>query len=227
MSNLGKYIVLEGDEGSGKGTQCELLLGKLTELGYRCEVVREPGGDPIAEQLREILKYSDHHIPPIAELFGFLMARAQVLVNVVRPKIEAGYIVLSDRSSLSTLVYQGEMRGLLTDVSSPTYHQVIGAVQLAQSIVEPDMVIVLDIPYETTLERIASRGEDTDRFESVGDSKRRMINNAYRRFGNSEDDNICMVDGSLSIRLVSNAVWNIVAPIIQQVQQHQQGGRHG
>lgn len=220
MPNLGRYIVLEGDEGSGKGTQCGILQERLTQLGFRCDIVREPGGDPIAEQLREILKYSDQNIPAIAELFGFLMARAQVLVNVVKPKVEAGHIVLSDRSSLSTLVYQGEMRGLLTDISSPVYQQVIGAVNLAQSIVEPDIVIVLDIPYEVTLERIAARGEETDRFESVGDTKRRMINNAYRRFGMSDDERICMIDGSMTIKQVSNAVWNIVAPVVQQGGQH-------
>ena len=112
------------------------------------------------------------------------------------------------------------MRGLLTDISSPVYQQVIGAVNLAQSIVEPDIVIVLDIPYEVTLERIAARGEETDRFESVGDTKRRMINNAYRRFGMSDDERICMIDGSMTIKQVSNAVWNIVAPVVQQGGQH-------
>lgn len=206
----GKYIVIEGDEGSGKGTQVNLLSERLQKLPLRVEVVREPGGDPIAEQLREILKHSEHTIVPLAEVFGFLMARAQVLELVVKPLLEEGVWVLSDRSTLSTIVYQGVMRGLISHNSSNFF----AACELAQ-VVEPNLVLVLDIPFETSAARIAGRGEDTDRFESSGEENRRKINDGYREnIGRISWSRL--VRGTGSIEEVHKSIWAQVEPLLKQ-----------
>lgn len=203
----GRYIVIEGDEGSGKGTQVEYLERHLAHEGVFCEIVREPGGDPVAEQLREILKYSEHHIVPLAELFGFLMARVQVLELVVKPLLEAGTWVLCDRSTLSTIVYQGIMRGLMEQ----NCEGFLAVCQLAQ-LVEPDLTVVLDIPLETSAMRIASRGEVTDRFESVGDENRHKINAGYREWANGINCHI--IPGVRQPDFVHNLIWAHVESLL-------------
>jgi len=208
MKPHGRYIVIEGDEGSGKGTQVNLLAERLEKWPVKTEIVREPGGDPVAEQLREILKHSEAPIVPLAELFGFLMARTQVLELVVKPLLQDGVWVLSDRSTLSTMVYQGEMRGLLDQNRSGF----LIACELAQ-LVEPDRVIVLDIPYETSVERVNQRGEETDRFESSGEDNRRKINDGYRnlmgRISHSQ-----LVSGIGTPLEVHRKIWAHVEPLL-------------
>ncbi len=206
---LGRYVVIEGDEGSGKGTQVGLLAEHLSELGIANQVVREPGGDPVAEQLREILKFSEHPIVPLAEVFGFLMARVQVLELVVKPLLVEGTWVLSDRSTLSTIVYQGVMRGLIEQ----NREGFLAACQLAQ-LVEPDLTVVLDIPLETSAARIASRGEETDRFESAGDENRRKINDGYREW--TDGVKYHLIPGTGQPSSVHNLIWAQVEPLLTQ-----------
>jgi len=206
---LGRYVVIEGDEGSGKGTQVGLLAEHLSELGIANQVVREPGGDPVAEQLREILKFSEHPIVPLAEVFGFLMARVQVLELVVKPLLVEGTWVLSDRSTLSTIVYQGVMRGLIEQ----NREGFLAACQLAQ-LVEPDLTVVLDIPLETSAARIASRGEETDRFESAGDENRRKINDGYREW--SDGVKYHLIPGTGQPSSVHKLIWAQVEPLLTQ-----------
>jgi dTMP kinase len=205
----GRYVVIEGDEGSGKGTQIGLLADHLTELGIANQVVREPGGDPVAEKLREILKFSEQEIVPLAELFGFLMARVQVLELVVKPLLARGTWVLSDRSTLSTIIYQGVMRGLIEQ----NREGFLAACQLAQ-LVEPDLTVVLDIPLETSAARLASRGEETDRFESVGDESRRKINDGYRKW--ADGVKYRLVPGTGQPSEVHNLIWAHVEPLLIQ-----------
>lgn len=207
--SLGRYVVIEGDEGSGKGTQVGLLAEHLSELGIANQVVREPGGDPVAEQLREILKFSEHPIVPLAEVFGFLMARVQVLELVVKPLLVEGTWVLSDRSTLSTIVYQGVMRGLIEQ----NREGFLAACQLAQ-LVEPDLTVVLDIPLETSAARIASRGEETDRFESAGDENRRKINDGYREW--TDGVKYHLIPGTGQPSSVHNLIWAQVEPLLTQ-----------
>ncbi|MDP4038465.1 MAG: dTMP kinase [bacterium] len=216
MSNRGRYIVLEGDEGAGKGEQVKRLLKRLVREGITCEIVREPGGDPIAEQLREILKFSESAITPLGELFGFLMARAQVLELVVKPLLEQGSWVLSDRSSLSTYVYQGEMRGLLEPDKPDKITQFLGACQLASQVAIADITLVLDISYEQSQQRLAQRGGQSDRFESIGEQERRLVNKSYRKWA-EELDEVMLLDGSLSIEEVERSVWAHIEPMIEEV----------
>ncbi len=214
MTRRGKYIVVEGDEGSGKGEQTARLASWLEAQGIAVAVVREPGGDPVAEELRKILKHSSHPIVPLAELFGFLMARAQVLELKVQPLLDAGTWVLSDRSTLSTFVYQGEMRGLL---DSQTKSGFVAACQLAQTAAEPDLTLVLDVSLAQSKQRIAGRGKATDRFESVGDAARTAINDGYRRWARTRRLTK-LVDGTGTREEVEAKIRAHIEPLIAKEQ---------
>src|SRR5690606_15481317 len=102
----GRYVVLEGGEGVGKTTQVERLAKRLGEHGLAADVVREPGGDPFAEAGRDLLLGPLPRAPE-TEVLAFNAMRAQLLLTTVKPALEAGRWVLSDRSRLSTITYQG------------------------------------------------------------------------------------------------------------------------
>ena len=107
----GRLIAFEGGEGAGKTTQSARLLARLQEEGWDARLIREPGGTPLGEHLRGYLK-SDRPLTPEAELLLFAAARAELARTVIRPALDQGAIVLTDRYAASTLAYQGAGRGL-------------------------------------------------------------------------------------------------------------------
>ena len=145
--NTPPFVVLEGIEGAGKSTQAQMLSEWMQELGVDHNLAREPGGTPVGEAIREVvLNRRDLDPPPESELFMILAARAAYLRDVVRPTLEAGRVMLSDRYSMSTFAYQGYGRGLDLDA-------IIAANALATGGLEPDVVFVLDIPVAEGLGR--------------------------------------------------------------------------
>lgn len=224
MTEPGRYIVLEGDEGAGKTSQLELLRQKLFARldppdGVAAAIkLREPGGDPVGEQLREILKHSAGEITPIAQTLGFLMARANMLELRVKPKLAKGTWVLADRSFISTLIYQGHVQGLIHDpnVETAGYNAFLSAVEWVTRIQRPTLMIVLDIPYEVSQQRVAKRDERPDRFESFDAEKRRAINDWYRHYGDPTYARTALVDGNQSIEDVHNQIWAHVEPLLPQ-----------
>lgn len=199
----GRYVVLEGDEGAGKTTQLDILIKRLrAELHVEVDFVREPGGDPIAEQLRKIVLFATEPIAPLAETAIFSAARANMLHNIVVPKLKAGTWVTADRSYLSTMVYQGHGRGF----SGTDFDR---AVQLFAE-PHPDLTIILDVSFETSKERLHERGGITDRFESESQEFRRSVNNTYRYFGDNDAD-FESVDGDRPLQEVAESIWSIVS----------------
>lgn len=144
----GIFISFEGVEGAGKTTQITRLRTALESQGYAVFATREPGGDSVAEAIRDLLLRRTMH--PRAELLLFLAARAQNVEQVIRPNLEAGKIVLCDRFIDSSVAYQGWARGLGAD-------QVAMLNQFAIEGCYPDMTLLLDIDPEIGLERQNSR----------------------------------------------------------------------
>lgn len=222
MPDRGKYIVLEGDEGAGKTTQLEPLRKRIRSELFSASnsqnviKLREPGGDPAAEQIREILKYSPHEMTPIAQTLGFLTARANMLELVVKPKLESGCWVLTDRNSISTLIYQGHVQKLIPDpyVETPTAQGFLSALSWVDEIQKPDLIVVLDIPFEVSKERVQKRDEKTDRFESFDEPKRRAINQWYRHYGDPSFARTTMVDGNQSEQEVHDQIWAHIEPLL-------------
>ncbi len=155
----GKFISLEGTEGVGKSTNLSFIQEKIKESGREVLVTREPGGTPLAEELREILLANrDEPFDPTAELLTIFAARAQHLNQVIKPALKKGVWVLSDRFTDATYAYQGWGRGLSLD-------HIRQLETLVQGDLHPDATIILDIDVEIGLER-ASKRAALDRFEN-------------------------------------------------------------
>ncbi|MEX1219183.1 MAG: dTMP kinase [Solirubrobacterales bacterium] len=176
------FIALEGVDGSGKSTQVELLA---EALGPDTLKIREPGGTEAAEAIRSTL--ADPLIPldPTAELLLFFAARADLVRRVIRPAIEAGRTVVTDRFVDSTEAYQGVARGLGIEV-------VRDLNQVATGGLLPDLTILLAVDPETGL----GRAESDDRFEAEGLAFQRLVAGAYEEIARREPTRVVTVDGS-------------------------------
>jgi dTMP kinase len=175
-----RFIVLEGIDGVGKTTQVALLSAWLDVLGAPHVVVREPGGTPVGEAIREIvLARTDLDVSPESELLLILAARAALVRDVIRPALEAGKSVIADRFALSTLAYQAYGRGLDAD-------RVRRALDVATGGLEPDLYLVLDLPLAEGLERSRRARGGPDRIEAEGEGFRRTVRDAYLALAESE-----------------------------------------
>src|SRR5262252_8658466 len=147
----GKFITLEGVDGSGKTTQLRLLEGALRGQGVDCLSTFEPGGTTLGRQIRQaLLRVSDQKVEPLAELLLFAAARAQHVSELISPALESGQVVLCDRFIDATIAYQGYGRGIDLELINRLN-------QLATGGLKPDLTVVLDIPVATGLERAADR----------------------------------------------------------------------
>ncbi len=188
MQDAGRFIVLEGGEGSGKTTQAALLSGWLSQAGVDHRLAREPGGTAVGEAIRSVvLDHRDLDMPPECELFLILAARAAFVRDVVRPALAEGLLVLADRFALSTLAYQGYARGL-------DLEEVRGAIDLATGGLEPDLYVVLDVPVGEGTSRQRRAGMPPDRIEQEGDSFLRRVREGYLALAESEA-RVRIVDG--------------------------------
>ena len=154
----GKFITLEGTEGVGKSTNLSFIKDYILSQGIELVVTREPGGTPLAEQLRAVLlEKRDELFDPTAELLTVFAARAQHLNTVIKPALDRGCWVLSDRFTDATFAYQGAGRGLDMELIRQLELIVQGSIQ-------PDLTFLLDINVELGLHRATKRAE-LDRFE--------------------------------------------------------------
>lgn len=159
MKPRGKFITLEGTEGVGKSTNLAAMVAWLEREGIPFIQTREPGGTPLAEELRELLlSVRTEPIAPKAELLMIFAARAQHLESVIRPALARGQWVLSDRFTDATFAYQGGGRGLPMALIESLEN-------LVQEGLQPDCTILLDLAPQVGMERARERGE-LDRFES-------------------------------------------------------------
>lgn len=183
-SKNGFFITFEGVEGAGKSTQCRLLADALTARGREVLVTREPGGTPLGEELRALVKHfqGPGGIVPEAELLMFCAARAQIVRQTLLPLLNRGGVVICDRFADSTTVYQGLARGL--DLA------VIRTLQtFATAGHMPDLTFVLDLDADAGLARTKSRGNanaHTDRFEQEGRAFHEKIRAGFLKLADEE-----------------------------------------
>jgi dTMP kinase len=162
----GLFVTLEGIDRAGKTTQARLLC---EALGDRALAVREPGGTAVGERVRELLKDTSITIEPRAEALLFAAARAALVSEVIRPALDEGKVVVSDRFLDSSLAYQGAARGLGVD-------EVARMNELATGGLVPDLTILLDLPLAAAAERA---GVEVDRFEVEGAGLQESVRAAY------------------------------------------------
>ena len=202
----GKFITVEGIEGVGKSTNIDFLAGLIEAQGHTVMKTREPGGTPIAEDIRSILKeHGDEPLPDVAELLLMFAARSINVNNAIRPALETGGWVISDRFTDSTRAYQGGGRGFPRDSIEWLATFVHGDLQ-------PDLTILLDAPVETALQRAGRRGEP-DRFEVERADFFNRVRQAYLELAAAEPGRFRVVDCSRELDTVQAAIREIAATL--------------
>lgn len=170
----GKFLSIEGTEGVGKSTNLVFVRDWLQARGIEVVVTREPGGTPLAEEIRTLLLAKrDEPVDETAELLLVFAARAQHIAQVIKPALTRGAWVLSDRFTDATYAYQGGGRGLSTDTITQLEW-------LVQRELRPDLTLILDIDVKLGLDRARQRGE-LDRFESETIHFFERVRTAYRK----------------------------------------------
>jgi dTMP kinase len=186
----GFLVSFEGGEGSGKTTQAARLAAELQSRGLAVTVVREPGGTPLGERVREILLDTDHDdMAAWAEANLYTAARAQLLKQVIIPRMARGDIVVADRFADSTFAYQGAGRGLEM--------QVLMAMQMALK-VRPDLTLLLDIDPEAGLARGDRAGASRDRIEAEDLAFHNRVRRGYLDFARRDPDRYHVIDAGRS-----------------------------
>ena len=201
----GKFITFEGGEGCGKSTQVKRLKEALEREGVAVVLTREPGGTWLSEEIRRLIKDQDTDAPcDRSELLLFLAARAQLVKNVIRPALEAGKWVVSDRFSDSTLAYQGYGRGLPLDFLR-------SANDFACEGLKPDLTLLLDVDPEVSRARMRSREAATnttaDRMERAGDEFHARLRAGFAELARAEPDRIVTIDANGTPDEVWEDVW--------------------
>jgi dTMP kinase len=182
-----RFIVLEGIDGAGKSSQVEPLVAWLRERGRTVTTCRDPGATPVGDAIREILlNRADLHLASTAEMLLYMAARAQLVADVIQPRLNRGEWVVSDRYLLANIVYQGHAGGLDPD----TIRQV-GAVATAG--LEPDLVLVLDVDLDTAARRLA---RPLDKLENRGDAFRSRLRAGYLAEAAQRPDRVAVVDAT-------------------------------
>jgi dTMP kinase len=201
MATRGVFVVLEGGDGSGKSTQARLLVSRLRDLGREVVATREPGATEAGAAIRSLV-LGGGDLDPRAEALLIAADRAEHVAGVIRPALERGAVVVSDRYIPSSLAYQGVARGLGVDEIARLSEWATGALV-------PDVVIVLDVPASEAADR---RAGPQDRMEREPDSFRVAVNQAYRdlaaRFG------WILADGTSPADRVAEEVWEAVRPLV-------------
>jgi dTMP kinase len=213
-SHGGLFLSFEGLDGSGKGTQIDLLVGHLATLGIQPVVHREPGGTVIGDQIRAILlDAANSHLLPLPELLLYFASRAQAIDEVILPALQAGRVVISDRFTDSTLVYQGIVRGLGIDV-------VRDLDRISCRALRPDCTILLDLPPEHSQQRAAARNLQSASTQTRLDDESldfyRSVREGYLQLASAEPARIRVVDASGSVEAVGQQVQAIVAEVLRQ-----------
>jgi len=172
MPPPGYFIVVEGPEGSGKSTLVAELAAWMETGGVKPVRVREPGGTPVAEGARRLLLDPELEVAPLAEVFLYLAARADLVHRVIRPALEAGGVVLADRFDLSTEIYQVVGRGLDRDM-------VLAANRAATGGLRPDITLITDVPAGVGLARQQQGRQALDRLDLENQAFHQRVIEAY------------------------------------------------
>jgi dTMP kinase len=203
----GWFITLEGIEGSGKTTQAAILADALRARGNRVVVTREPGGTRAGEFIRAIFLDTAISLEVTAELLLVLADRAQHVREKLRPALEDGQIVISDRYSDSTIAYQGYGRGL----DLKLIYDLNG---LASDGITPELTIVLDCPPEIGLARTQARAESAararDRFEGEQLEFHHRVRNGFRVIARNEPSRVLLLDSAREPGEVSSAILSLI-----------------
>ena len=201
------FITFEGIDGSGKSTQIQLLKEMLENRNHVVTTLREPGGNILSEQIRQLLLDSKEQVDPRCELLLFTAARAQLVSSVIRPALEAGKIVICDRYIDSSVAYQGYGRGLsIESIESINDFATAGLI--------PDITFIFDLSVDDAAKRAGFRSNDNqtkpDRMERSGDAFFERTKQGYLDIAKKSDRNIFIINANDAMNDIREQVESIV-----------------
>ncbi|MFQ5745825.1 MAG: dTMP kinase [Gemmatimonadota bacterium] len=196
----GLFLVFEGVEGAGKSSHLRRLSRRLDAAGIAHLVVREPGGTPAGERIRDVVLDPAYELTPEAELLLYLASRAEFVANLVRPALSRGELVLSDRFALSTLAYQGVARGLGVERARELN-------AFATRGLEPDGTILLTVSPDVGRGR---KHQAPDRLERELSAFHEAVARAYEEFARA-DDTIIEISSTGDFEAVHEAIWDALS----------------
>lgn len=205
----GKFITLEGGEGAGKTTQAALLRDRLEAAGRKVVLTREPGGSPRAEAIRGILLSGKaKRFGPLAETVLFYAARDSHLELTIRPALEKGVWVISDRFFDSTRAYQGAAAGVSLTILDVLERVIVGETR-------PDLTLMLDLPPDEGLRRARSRAEEAggataDRFEAMTLAFHHNLRQEFLDIAKAEPRRCAVIDAGRPVEAVAADIWAVV-----------------
>lgn len=199
------FITFEGPDGSGKTTQVKRIGRKLIEKGFDIVYTREPGGTEISNQVREILmNMKNKQMCPRTEILLFCAARAQLVEEVIRPALQSGKIVISDRYADSTLAYQGYGHGFEQETLKQLLNFTTGNLW-------PDLTFLLDISAEKGLRRRISNQEEWNRMDDYQLAFHERVRNGYHQLAAADPQRWEMIDADQSEEAVENEIMQRLA----------------
>jgi len=212
VKSSGLFITFEGMDGSGKTTQMHRLAARLRALGHTVLETAEPGGPPVAMQIRRILLDSaNQDLSPTTEILLYFASRAQNVDQWIRPALARGEIVLSDRFTDSSLVYQGAGRNLGAET-------VAALERIACRGLKPHLTLLVDVDPEASLARARARNAAAPHCETRLDDEsiefHKRVWEAYHQLARSQPERVKLVDGRTGLDALEHAVWQIVSAYV-------------
>jgi dTMP kinase len=214
-SVAGTFITLEGIDGSGKSTQMRLLANFLRLQGCEPVVTREPGGTSVGNRLRAALLDAEEEVDPLTELLVFAADRAQHVRRVLRPALNSGQVVISDRYADATIAYQGSGRGFPPELISEI-------VELATEGLKPDLTLLFDLTVAEAVSRTDRRSEGKykgtkgDRLDAEDADFHTRVRNAYLRLAAEEPERFRIIDSRGSIEETHLRVKEVVLKFLER-----------
>ena len=205
------FITFEGIDGCGKSTQLRMLASELRLRGREVVATREPGGTPLGTRVRQLVLDAEEQVDPLAELLLYAADRAQHVRTLVRPALESGHVVLSDRYADATTAYQGAGRGFPEDL-------IAELIALATGGLMPDLTLVFDVTVEESQRRAARRthgGDTPDRLDVEDAAFYARVRDAYLRLAAAEPDRVRVIDAAGSVEETHAEVLRLVRPFLE------------
>ena len=206
------FITFEGIDGCGKSTQLRMLASELRLRGQEVVATREPGGTPLGGRIRQLVLDAEEQVDPLAELLLYAADRAQHVRTLVRPALESGHVVLSDRYADATVAYQGAGRGFPEAIVSEV-------VVLATGGLMPDLTLIFDLPVDESQRRAHKRttaGHTPDRLDAEDAAFHTRVRDAYQRIAAAEPERVRIIDAAGSVQETQAQVMRIVMPFLEK-----------
>jgi dTMP kinase len=207
----GTFITFEGIDGSGKSTQLRLVSNYLRELGCDLITTREPGGTAIGLRLRAALLDAQEEVDPLTELLVFAADRAQHVRRVLRPAVEAGQVVISDRYADATATYQGAGRGFEPSL-------VAEIIRLATDGLVPDLTLLFDVSVTESITRTTRRSTTPNKPDRLDIEKAdfyERVRDAYLSIAKSEPDRVKIIDASGPVEVTQARVRAVLSSFLK------------